>query len=95
MENVPLQESSRKIKIADGWGTKLKTYYVGSHCTTAGELYAAITEKLPDYYEVYRVKICPITMTCQTYISHQESVKFELDLVHLTIFSAQVNNMHT
>ncbi|WAQ94147.1 PPS-like protein [Mya arenaria] len=43
--------SSHKIKIANGWLDKLKGYQVGERCKRSAELYKAITEQLPDYYE--------------------------------------------
>ncbi|XP_052812980.1 uncharacterized phosphotransferase YvkC-like isoform X2 [Mya arenaria] len=49
--------SSHKIKIANGWLDKLKGYQVGERCKRSAELYKAITEQLPDYYEVWETTI--------------------------------------
>jgi hypothetical protein len=46
------QVSNKKIKIADSWPEKLKTYTVGADCDTADNLYQAIDRQLPDFYEV-------------------------------------------
>ena len=41
-----------KVKRAEEWDEKLKTYGVGKDCSTAEELYCQIDTKLPDYFEV-------------------------------------------
>ncbi|XP_060601185.1 putative phosphoenolpyruvate synthase isoform X3 [Ruditapes philippinarum] len=49
--------SNKKIKIADSWPEKLKTYTVGADCDTADNLYQAIDRQLPDYYEIWETTI--------------------------------------
>ena len=54
---VCLQNHNKKVKVAESWHDKLKTYSVGPGCQSAFELYSEIDRKLPDYYSVCLIYI--------------------------------------
>ncbi|XP_052245501.1 putative phosphoenolpyruvate synthase isoform X2 [Dreissena polymorpha] len=49
--------NNRKVKVADGWQERLKTYQVGRDCERSADLYDAICRQLPDYYQVWETSV--------------------------------------
>ena len=60
-----IQNHNKKVRVAESWHEKLKTYTIGPNCCTAMELYAEIDRKLPDYFGVFSILLLYLNQTIQ------------------------------